>query len=120
MPPHTVPSVPRAASRSPSLESLQKPDRSSATKPGHFICYGQTCCRTLAVLQVLDYADEAFLQFEGLGEFAVDPLVFGIGGQSLHRLAVGFPIGECEDPEDLAGIGARVAVADAHPDRAGP
>src|SRR5271165_6914701 len=40
MPPHTVPSVPRAASRSPSLESLQKPDRSSATKPGHFICYG--------------------------------------------------------------------------------
>src|SRR5260370_37856881 len=40
MPPDTAPSVPRVASRSPGLELLQKPDRSSATKPGHSICYG--------------------------------------------------------------------------------
>src|SRR5215472_13456794 len=41
VPRYTSPSVPRVASRSPGLELLQKPDRSSATRTGHIICYRQ-------------------------------------------------------------------------------
>src|SRR5215472_504663 len=56
VPRYTSPSVPRVASRSPGLELLQKPDRSSATRTGHIICYRQITARTVGERCLSRYA----------------------------------------------------------------
>jgi hypothetical protein len=76
--------------------------------------------RALCPSDVLDREDRTFLQFEGLGNFAVDPLGFRIREQSLDRFAVRFPIGKRDRPKDLAGVGPRLALADANRDGAMP
>src|SRR5215470_19591294 len=51
VPRYTSPSAPRVASRSPGLELLQKPDRSSATRTGHIICYRHKTVEIVEELQ---------------------------------------------------------------------
>src|SRR6516225_885536 len=70
--------------------------------------------------EVFHHEDRTLLQFKGFGDFAVDALGLWICEQSLDRFAVRFPVGKRDRPVELAGVGARPALADANRDRAVP